>query len=218
MNLFTNRPNGGQTLALTLAALLLVTAAKAATVTVTWVNPTANTDESAIPASGAGSLSSARIEYGTCNGTAFGTKAGEVTRLMPATTATLNLQPGTTCVRVTVTNTYGQESVPSNVVSRVVDPPTPKPPTLSTVALALNIPLDSHDGFNRTLAMSVTASGPGVPVGFVKLATPTVGDPVFTWRNQSWCRFVPAHPRTGASNIEWIKGVSTSTDVAAPCA
>jgi hypothetical protein len=190
----------------------------ATTVTSTWTNPTQNTDDSAIPATGAGSLSQARVEYGTCNGTAFGTKAGEVMRPMPTTTATLNLNPGTTCVRVSVINTYGAESQPSNVVTRVIDPPVPKPPVLSTVTLAINIPLDSHDGFNRTLAMSVTSSGPGVPVGFVKLATPVVGDPVFTWRGQSWCRFLPAHPTTGASNIEWIKGVNQMTDAAVPCA
>ncbi len=207
------------TLAIALLALCVVGIAKAATVNVTWTNPTQNEDNTAIPTSGAGSLSQARIEYGSCLATGgFGTKAGEVTRTMPATTATLNLNPGTTCVRVYVSNTYGIESLPSNVVSQVVNPPQPKPPVLSAVALALNIPLDSQDGFKRTLAMSVTSSGPGVPVGFVKLATPAVGDPVFTWRGQSWCRFLPAHPVTGASNIEWIKGVSTTTDAAAPCA
>lgn len=117
-----------------LAALCIAGIAQAATVTVTWVNPTTNTDDSAIPASGPGALTNARIEYGTCNGAAFGVKAGEVTRPQPATSTTLNLQPGTTCVRVFVSNTYGSESSSSNVGTKVVDAPIPRPPQLTTIA------------------------------------------------------------------------------------
>jgi hypothetical protein len=124
--------------ALGLVATAMPAPSAAATVTVNWTNPTANTDSSPIPASGAGSLASARIEYGTCTATGgFGTKAGEVTRTQPATTATLNLQPGTTCVQVRVTNTYGIESAASNVATKVVDPPTPNPPQLTTIAAAV---------------------------------------------------------------------------------
>lgn len=119
---------------LPLALLALAGVASAATVTTSWTNPTTNTDGSAIPATGAGSLTQARIEYGTCNGALFGVKAGEVVRPMPVTTATLNLQPGTTCVRVKVTNTYANESAASNVATRVIDAPTPSPPTNLTVS------------------------------------------------------------------------------------
>lgn len=117
---------------LTAATILAAGCATAATVVVTWTPPIQNTDDSPIPATGEGSLSSYRIEYGTCNGTLFGTKAGEVTRAAPASTVTLNLQPGTVCVRVLVSNTYGVESAPSNVATRVINPPTPKAPTAVT--------------------------------------------------------------------------------------
>src|SRR5690349_11389263 len=114
MKLFSNRLSGGQTLSLAIALMLVVTAAKAATVTITGTMPTQNTDNSTIPATGSGSLSNVRLEYGTCNGTAFGTKVGEVSRAPTAPGAafsyTLNLDPGTSCVRALVSNTYGKES------------------------------------------------------------------------------------------------------------
>lgn len=121
-------------LTLSLALALAAGCATAATVVVTWTPPTLNTDDTAIPATGPGSLTTYRIEYGTCNGTLFGVKAGEVTRAAPASTVTLNLQPGTTCVQVFVANTYGNESIPSNVASKVVPAPTPRAPT----AVSLN--------------------------------------------------------------------------------
>lgn len=124
-----------------LAAVLLIVCgigiARADTVTATWVNPTTNTNGSAIPASGAGSLTQARVEFGTCNGAAFGTKAGEVIRPFTSgalTTATLNLQPGTSCIQVKVSNTFGGESSASNVTSKVISAPVPNPPTNLTVS------------------------------------------------------------------------------------
>jgi hypothetical protein len=146
--------------AIILLALCITGIAQAATVTVTWVLPTTNTDGSTIPATGAGSLASVRVEYGTCNGTAFGTKAGEVSRPGNSTTATLNLQPGTTCVRAFATNTYGIESPASNVASKVVDPPTPNAPQLTTIAAAVFevVPNERTFAFDR-----------GRQVGTVKL-------------------------------------------------
>lgn len=118
-----------------LLGMCLVGIATAATVTVTWTPPTTNTDGSPIAATGPGSLTLYRLEYGTCGaGGAFGTKAGEVTRAAPATGTTVNLQPGTSCVRVFVANTYGAESDASNVASKVVDPPKPSPPQITTIA------------------------------------------------------------------------------------
>jgi len=120
-------------------AFACIEKASAATVVVTGTNPTQNTDDSAIPATGAGSLTNLRIEYGTCSApNVFGVKAGEVSRVAGAPgsnfSQTLNLNPGTSCVRALVSNTYGVESAPSNVASRVIDPPTPKPPTLTAVS------------------------------------------------------------------------------------
>ena len=48
--------------------------ALADTVTATWTNPSTNTNGSAIPAPGAGSLTAARNEYRTSTGAAFGVK------------------------------------------------------------------------------------------------------------------------------------------------
>jgi hypothetical protein len=110
---------------------------EAATVTVSWTNPTTNMDNSAIPTDGtqAGSLSAWVVEYGTCAaGGSFGVKAGEVLRPRAAggpelTSAVLNLNPSTVCVRVLVRNTYNETSDPSNVVSHVVPAPRPRPAT-----------------------------------------------------------------------------------------
>jgi hypothetical protein len=140
MNPFTRRYSRLGAFCLGLAGLLIVcTAAEAATVTYSGTNPTKNTDDSTIPATGAGSLTSLRIEYGTCSAPGvFGTKVDEVTRTSPAAganfTGSLNLQPGTSCLRIFVKNTYGVESDPSNVAVRVVEPPKPMPPSLATTA------------------------------------------------------------------------------------
>ncbi len=113
-----------------LALLGGTTLVSAATVTITWTPPTTNTDNSAIPASGEGSLKTYRIEYGTCSANGvFGTKVGEVTRTAPASSTVLNLNPGTTCVRVFVANTYDVESDASNVATSVVPFPRPWAPT-----------------------------------------------------------------------------------------
>jgi hypothetical protein len=126
-----------------LIATLLLTSllgsfVQADTVTIGGTNPTTNTDNTAIPSTGAGSLVTLRIEYGTCSAAnVFGTKAGEVSRTAGAPgaqfTHTINLNPGTTCVRAAVSNTFGTESAASNVVSKVVSPPTPRPPQLATI-------------------------------------------------------------------------------------
>ncbi len=130
---------------LTLAAVLLVllgliglviARAEADDVTVSWAQPTANTNGTAIPASGAGSIASNRVEYGSCSGTNFGTRAGERVVSPAATSAVVpNLAPGAHCFRVFATNTYGVESLASAVVSRSIAAPTPNPPTAVTVAL-----------------------------------------------------------------------------------
>jgi hypothetical protein len=108
--------------------------AAADTVTATWTNPVKNTDETDIPATGEGSLTSARIAWGVCNAAgSFDVEAGFITRAMPASTAVFNLKPGNWCVYVTVQNTYGVSSLPSNVVSHVTPAPQPKAATGVTV-------------------------------------------------------------------------------------
>jgi hypothetical protein len=68
--------NKWRVIALVLFVLLLIVGTKAfaGTATVTWTNPTTYTDGTAIAT---GDISQTRIEYGSCNGAAFGTKAGD---------------------------------------------------------------------------------------------------------------------------------------------
>lgn len=118
-----------------LLILALSHGAQAGEATLTWTNPTQNTDGSAIPASGPGSLTATRVEYGSCAGLSFGTVAGEVVVNQPATSTVIqNLAVGTHCFRVFARNTYGIESGPSNVDSKTFAPPTPNPPVLTVAA------------------------------------------------------------------------------------
>lgn len=108
--------------------------ALAADLAVTWAHPTQNTDGSAIPATGDGALTGTRVEWGSCSGSAFGTKAGEL--LVPHPTASASvagLAPGTWCVRAFARNNYGQESASSAVVAKAIAAPVPKAPTLVVV-------------------------------------------------------------------------------------
>lgn len=105
--------------------------AVAAVLTINWQNATTNTDGTAIPASGPGSLQSTRIEYGTCNAarTAIVSVLGEVTASGSASTAqTPNLAPGIWCARAFHVNTFGVSSDASNVASREILAPKPNPP------------------------------------------------------------------------------------------
>jgi hypothetical protein len=113
---------------------LVIGDAFGATATISWQNPTQNVDGSPIPATGAGSLVSTRVDWGTCSGTAFGTKQGEVVVPMPATTATIpDLADGATvCFRAFSRNTFGEQSATSNIVSRIIPAPRPRPPVLSS--------------------------------------------------------------------------------------
>ena len=112
--------------------------------------PTTNTDGTTIPTACAtgvtqcGALSLHRIEYGTCNAGAFGTKQGEITVAMPATTATVSsLVVQVYCFRVFARNDYGSESAPSSVATKTIAPPTPSAPLLSQTSVAYEIRLNT---------------------------------------------------------------------------
>lgn len=150
-----------------LFAATMCSIADAATATVTWTNPATNTDGSAIPAApGAGSLTSTRIEYGSCSAAnVFGAKAGEVTVAQPATTATLTgLAPATAyCFRAFAKNSYNSESAASNVVSKATPATTPNAPVLSsTITVAYDLRGIRRDG---TVLL-------GRAVGQIELGTP----------------------------------------------
>lgn len=117
-------------------------AARADTVTASWVNAATNTDNTAIPASGAGSLVRTVVEYGTRNGAVFGTKAGEVFIAAPATSLQLNLVVVQEyALRAFHCNTYATTfaaNAPgcsgfSNLAFRIVPPPTPSAPQTFSV-------------------------------------------------------------------------------------
>lgn len=118
---------------LALALGSIVCRAQASDLGVSWVNPVQNTDNSPIPATGAGSLASNRVEWGTCVAGSFGTKIADKVITPAATSTTITgLPPATYCLRAYATNTYGSESGASNVVAKLIPAPVPQPPVLSS--------------------------------------------------------------------------------------
>ena len=183
--------------------LLLSGAAHAGDLAVRWTPPTTNTDGSAIPASGAGSLTGTRIEWGTCSGTAFGTSIGSTIVAAPASSYTITgVEPGTYCVRAFARNTYGGESVASNVSSKLVPAPVPNPPTITTVAVVA--------GMQQTPVYSITSAGKlSTLMGFIDVGKACSGAAVLTYRGNTF------HEVT-RSDVKWWG--STTLRVAAPCA
>lgn len=130
-----------------LAALLALAAfaAHAETKTVSWVNATRNTDNTTIPATGAGALARTTVEYGTClsrNPDVFGTKIGEIFVAAPANTLTVNLiVVQEYCLRAFHSNSYATAFSPtaagnsafSSTAVTTVAPPTPQQPTGITI-------------------------------------------------------------------------------------
>jgi hypothetical protein len=141
---------------------LCVHRADAADAELTWTYPATNVDGTAIPATGAGSVASTLIEWGTCSGAAFGTKAGGATVPAPAKTYTVTgLAVGTHCFRAAVTNSYGTQSDWTGAVQKVIAPPKPNPPVIVTVNLVA-YEVRWHQGRGTVL---------GAPVGTVALGT-----------------------------------------------
>jgi hypothetical protein len=130
---------------LVIALSLIALPAFAGTATVTWTNPTSYSDASAlVPAD----IASSTVEYGTCNGAAFGTKAGQVVTAGAATSAVVNnLTPGAWCFRVSTTVTAakgGQTSDFSAVATKSVAFPKPNPPSIIDVIIAFIKRLFGH--------------------------------------------------------------------------
>jgi hypothetical protein len=115
-----------------LALFLLAGNAFAGQAVVTWTNPTARTDGSALTAAQIGST---EVEYGTCSGTAFGTATGTSAVTGAGTALTiLNLAPGTYCFRARTHDTSNNLSAWSNIASKVVPMAPRNPPVLVTVS------------------------------------------------------------------------------------
>ena len=123
-----------------LVGCLILNAARAADMSVSWTYPTTNTDGTAIPATGAGSISGFVLEWGTCSGTAFGSKLGGAAPAAPATSYTITgLAPGTYCVRLAAVNTYAIVSAFSSVATKTIAAPTPNPPVLTIATIAYEL-------------------------------------------------------------------------------
>lgn len=105
----------------------------AGALTANWTNATTNTDGTAIPATGAGSLAKSIVEYGPCNATKDTVmpplSTVEVAGTILTATTPANLAPGTWCAHVRHENTYGSLSDWSDVASKVVVAPKPNKPT-----------------------------------------------------------------------------------------
>lgn len=115
--------------------MLVATTANAATITGTFTWPTKFVDGTNLTLA---QIDRMRIEYGTCAGSAFGTKAGEVIVNPPATAYTITgLSPGQYCLRSFTRTTAaagGLESTASNTLAHTLPWPAPEPGVLVTVS------------------------------------------------------------------------------------
>ena len=131
------------TTSLAIALLLLVIGtsdANAATVTIAWTHPTQNVDGSPLPVA---QITRTRVEWGSCNGTAFGTEAGEAFAEQQATTlATPDLAPGVYCFRAFTRRTVNSVHVwsdPSNVATHTIAPPLPSKPRAPVITVSIAV-------------------------------------------------------------------------------
>ena len=142
-------------LALLTAVGLIAFNVKAADISGTFTYPTQFEDGSALTLV---QIAAVRVEYGSCAGTAFGTKAGEVSVAPPATAFTITgLSPGTYCLRAYTRTTAaagGLDSAPTGVVSKVIPFPPPKPPTF-TVVNVVAYEITEHRVFGLRLARDI---------------------------------------------------------------
>ena len=134
--------------------------ARAGDAALTWTLATANTDGTAIPASGPTSLAATRVEWGTCSGSNFGTASGQQIVATPAVTYTVTgLAAGVWCFRAYSRTVAGLESAPTNVVTKTILQSPPQPPGNLTVA-ALTV----YQFIGTTDAITLLAVGT-VPAG-----------------------------------------------------
>lgn len=118
-----------------MALLVIALPACADVLRISWTNATTNTNGSTIPATGPGSLTLTRVEWGSCNadGITFGTVLGQINVDFPGTLIDLDFAPALWCFRAFHRNTYSVESVASVTRTRLVPPPTPGRPGLAVV-------------------------------------------------------------------------------------
>lgn len=176
-------------------AWLSIACAQADTKTVTWTNPTTNTNGSALSAS---SITRTTVYWGSSASAMTSSKivAGA------ATSTTVDLAPGTWYVGAKTT-ANGNDSALSNVVQVVIPQPTPNPPVVAVAEVVA--------GVSETPAYKLTWTGSrgSAVVGFVPKGTACIGPQLLTYRGLGY-RKVPA------SSVKWWATKATD-DVVAAC-
>lgn len=131
---------------------------------ISFTYATSNTDGTPIPTacSGAqpcGRIARTQVEYGTCNGTAFGSRVGDIFVTPPADRVVVsNLVVQTYCFRANHQTDQGANSAWSNVATKTIAAPQPNPPLIAIDATAYEI--------RRNSAGSLVAKRIGiVPMG-----------------------------------------------------
>ena len=186
---------------LTLAVILLVAPIMAFTgnARLTWQLPTANTDASAIPATGTLALASIRVEYFQC-ASATVTWPATPTVLsvpVPATSYTVTGLPEgqTFCFRIFAVNNAGTLSAPSAVQTKLIPVTVPSPPVLLTIeTVAYSVTTDwpaltfKRSKVVGTVALGVACASPSVDGGAYRLIPRTA----VTWTGTSRPSYVVA--------------------------
>lgn len=180
---------------LLLILLLLPSFVLADTATITWTQPTTNTDGSAIA-----------VGEITWNTVYKGVKPDGTDliflKVIPATTTYVDtIGVGTWCYAVTATSAV--EGAKSNVVCKTVLPKVPGPPRITTVAVVA--------GLSDTPAYKILASGvrSTTVAGFVPVGATCLGEVVFTYRGKNYRR-IPQ------DSVRWW-GTPKTDQIAAAC-
>lgn len=182
--------------------LLFAGVSQATTVTISWTNPTAYVDGTALPAS---DITRTTVVWGA-SATAM-TSSKVVTGA--ATSTTIDLAPGTWFVSARTT-AKGADSALAGTVQHIVVQPAPNPPTgLSVVPVVA--------GINMSPAFKILPDGTRSQVvsGFVPVGTTCSGPIVFRYRDKPYRKV--AH-----RDVKWwnptLADVRSPPPVAAACA
>lgn len=147
------------------------------------------------------------------------TKFAGGTAITDTLTATIPTTGGQLCLRISTVDTNGAVAVvPSNEGCKPFAAINPLPPTNLRV-VSIGIELRTADGTPVSIAYLVTPAGKlsSAVAGFVKVASPCIGEPVENYRGQEYRRFLLEHPTRHISNVTWWKTQPTQ-EAAAPCA
>lgn len=143
-----------------LASAVFAASAFAGDATLTWTNPSMNTDGTAIPASGPGSLTDITVFYGFCDTPL--TEQMVVPSLGAGTSQSSvvsNLEPGRWCFALTAKNTYDAESARTGEVFKVIEVPVPLPPVFTQESVAYEVTQKGNGDVKLGRRVGVVAYG-----------------------------------------------------------